>query len=201
MVESTPTKKNKEPRCMTRAAQPADSTSLLRRWSNGDAAAFDLLARRLYEDIHAIAVRELRPERQLTLRPTDLAHEAYLRLTPLRKMHWQDRSHFLSMAVRVMRQALIDEARRRRAQKRDGVILSDTQLGGSDAGVDALDVDALLIELHCFDAVASEVASLRVFGGLSLEETAEAIGLSFETVNRHWVKGKAWLARELLRTG
>ncbi len=187
---------------MTRLAEPADTTALLRRWSRGDAAAFDELATRLYEDIHAIAVRELRHERQLTIRPTALAHAAYLRLTPLREMHWQDRSHFLSMAVRVMRQALIDEARRRRADKRDGglaVTLSDTHLGSSDAGFDALDVDALLTELHTFDAVAAEVASLRVFGGLSIEETAEAIGLSVATVNRHWVKGKAWLARELLR--
>ncbi len=183
-------------------AEPSDTTALLRRWSQGDPVAFDQLATRLYQDIHAIAVRELRHERQLTIRPTALAHEAYLRLSPLRDLRWQDRAHFLSMAVRVMRQALVDEARRLRAQKRDGgnaVTLKDIHLGSSDAGFDALDVDALLVELNAYDAVAAEVASLRVFGGLSIEETAAAIGLSTATVNRHWAKGKAWLARELAR--
>jgi RNA polymerase sigma factor (TIGR02999 family) len=187
---------------MSNLAESSDTTALLRRWSQGDPAAFDQLATRLYQDIHAIAVRELKHERHLTIRPTALAHEAYLRLTPLRDLRWQDRAHFLSMAVRVMRQALVDEARRRRADKRDGgiaVTLSDIHLGSSDAGFDALDVDALLIELNAYDAVAAEVASLRVFGGLSIEETAQAIGLSVATINRHWAKGKAWLARELAR--
>jgi RNA polymerase sigma factor (TIGR02999 family) len=187
---------------MTDLAEPSETTALLRRWSQGDSAAFDLLATRLYHDIHAIAVRELRHERQLTLRPTALAHEAYLRLTPLQDLSWQDRGHFLSMAVRVMRQAVIDEARRLRAEKRDGgraVTLSDAHLGGSDGGFDALDVDALLTELSAYDDVAGDVAALRIFGGLSIQETAQAVGLSVATVNRHWAKGKAWLARELLR--
>jgi len=125
-----------------------------------------------------------------------------LRLTPLRDLRWQDRAHFLAMAVRVMRQALVDEARRRRAEKRHGgiaVTLEDVHVGSSDAGFDALDVDALLVELNAYDAVAAEVASLRVFGGLSIEETAQTIGLSVATINRHWAKGKAWLARELAR--
>jgi RNA polymerase sigma factor (TIGR02999 family) len=187
---------------MTLRAEPSDTTALLRRWSQGDSAAFDQLAARLYADIHQIAVRELRNERQLTLRPTALAHEAYLRLTPLRDLRWQDRGHFLSMAVRVMRQAVIDEARRLRAQKRDGgtaVTLKDIHLGSTDTGYDALDVDALLLELNDYDAVAAEVTSLRVFGGLSIEETAEAVGMSVATINRHWAKGKAWLVRELTR--
>jgi RNA polymerase sigma factor (TIGR02999 family) len=178
---------------MTDLAEPSDTTALLQRWSQGDAGAFDQLATRLYQDIHAIAVRELRHERRLTIRPTALAHEAYLRLTPLSSMRWQDRAHFLSMAVRVMRQ---------RAEKRDGglaVTLKDIHLGSSEAEFDALDLDALLIELNAYDAVAAEVASLRVFGGLSIEETAETIGLSIATINRHWAKGKAWLARELAR--
>ena len=184
-------------------AEPSDTTALLRRWSQGDPGAFDQLATRLYQDIHAIAVRELRHERQLTIRPTALAHEAYLRLSPLQDLRWQDRAHFLSMAVRVTRQALVDEARRLRARKRDGgtaVTLQDIHLGSTDAGYDALDVDALLTELDAYDKTAAEIASLRVFGGLSIEETAETIGMSVATVNRHWAKGKAWLARELCRT-
>jgi RNA polymerase sigma factor (TIGR02999 family) len=120
----------------------------------------------------------------------------------LRQMRWQDRAHFLSMAARVTRQALVDEARRRRAEKRDGgsaVTLSDTNLGASDASYDALDVDSLLTELQHFDDVAAEIVSLRVFGGMSIEESAEALNISVATVNRRWVAGKAWLARELMR--
>jgi len=147
-------------------------------------------------------VRQLHRERYLTIRPTALVHEVYLRLSELRQMRWQDRAHFLSMAARVTRQALVDEARRRRAEKRDGgraVTLSDTNLGANEAAYDALDVDALLSELQRIDEVAAEVVSLRVFGGMSIEETAEVLKLSVATVNRRWVTGKTWLARELTR--
>jgi RNA polymerase sigma factor (TIGR02999 family) len=176
-------------------------TALLQRWSKGDKEALDQLATHLYRDIHAIAVRELRNERQLTIRPTALVNEAYMRLAGLNQMQWQDRAHFLSMAARVTRQALVDEARQRRAGKRDGgspVTLSDENLGSSDTPYDALDVDALLKELETFDRVAAEVVSLRIFGGLSIEEAAEALSVSVATVNRRWATGKAWLTRELI---
>jgi RNA polymerase sigma factor (TIGR02999 family) len=174
---------------------------LLQRWSKGDKEALDQLLTHLYRDIHAIAVRELRNERQLTIRPTALVNEAYMRLAGLNQMQWQDRAHFLSMAARVTRQALVDEARHRRAVKRDGgspVTLSDENLGGQTP-YDALDVDALLQELETFDSLASEVVSLRIFGGLSIEEAAEALSISVATVNRRWATGKAWLTRELIR--
>lgn len=176
--------------------------ALLKRWSNGDRQALDELLTHLYRDIHAIAVRELRNERQLTIRPTALVNEAYMRLAGLTHMSWQDRGHFLSMAARVTRQALVDEARQRRANKRDGgcpVTLSDENLGAGTAAYDALDVDSLLSELKTFDDVAADVVSLRIFGGLSIEEAAEAIGISVATVNRRWASGKAWLTRELMR--
>ena len=175
---------------------------MLERWSNGEKAAYDQLLAHLYGDIHAIAVRQLHRERYLTIRPTALVHEVYVRLSELRQMRWQDRAHFLSMAARVTRQALVDEARRRRAEKRDGghaVTLSDTNLGVNEAAYDALDVDTLLSELQRIDEVAAEIVSLRVFGGMSIEETAEVLKLSVATVNRRWVTGKAWLARELTR--
>jgi RNA polymerase sigma factor (TIGR02999 family) len=174
---------------------------LLQRWSKGDKEALDQLLTHLYRDIHAIAVRELRNERQLTIRPTALVNEAYMRLAGLNQMQWQDRAHFLSMAARVARQALVDEARRRHAVKRDGgsaVTLSDENLGGHTP-YDALDVDALLQELETFDSLTAEVVSLRIFGGLSIEEAAEALGVSVATVNRRWATGKAWLTRELIR--
>jgi len=189
---------------MTDSADSESSTiaALLQRWSKGDKEALDQLLTHLYRDIHAIAVRELRNERQLTIRPTALVNEAYMRLAGLNQMQWQDRAHFLSMAARVTRQALVDEARQRRAIKRDGgiaVTLSDENLGASYTPYDALDVDALLKELETFDGVAAEVVSLRIFGGLSIEEAAEALGVSVATVNRRWATGKAWLTRELIR--
>jgi RNA polymerase sigma factor (TIGR02999 family) len=187
---------------MTDSTEASKTAALLARWSAGDRQAFDQLLTHLYGDIHAIAVRELRSERHLTIRPTALVHEAYLRLAGLREMRWQDRAHFMSMAARVTRQALVDEARRCRADKRDGgtpVTLSDANLGGDEAGFDVLDVDALLAELQQYDDVAAEVVSLRVFGGLSIEEVAGVLGISVATVNRRWVAGKSWLARELMR--
>lgn len=189
---------------MTDSTDASNTAALLARWSDGDRDALDQLLTRLYGDIHAIAVRELRSERHLTIRPTALVHEAYLRLAGLNEMRWQDRMHFMSMAARVTRQALVDEARRRRADKRDGgtpVTLSDANLGGSDAGFDVLDVDTLLQELQHHDDVAAEIVSLRVFGGLSIQEAAQAMSLSIATVNRRWVIGKSWLARELTRHG
>jgi RNA polymerase sigma factor (TIGR02999 family) len=185
-------------------SESSNIAALLQRWSKGDKEALDQLATHLYRDIHAIAVRELRNERQLTIRPTALVNEAYMRLAGLNQMQWQDRAHFLSMAARVTRQALVDEARQRRAGKRDGgtpVTLSDENLGSGDTLYDALDVDALLNELETFDRVAAEVVSLRIFGGLSIEEAAEALSVSVATVNRRWATGKAWLTRELIRNG
>lgn len=185
---------------MSDPAGPSKTQALFARWSSGEREALDELLTHLYRDIHAIAVRQLRSERQLTIRATALVHEVYLRMVELREPKWQDRAHFLAMAARVTRQVLVDEARRRRAQKRSGgapVTLSDENLGGSDAGFDALDVDALLTELKGFDDVAAEVVSLRIFGGLSIEEAAEALKLSVATVNRRWATGKAWLTHEL----
>ncbi len=187
---------------MTEAADSSHTAALIAQWSGGDRKALDQLLAHLYRDVHAIAVRQLRSEHRLTIRPTALVHEVYLRMAGLCQMGFQDRAHFLAMAARMTRQALVDEARRVRAEKRDGgtpVTLSDENLGSHDAAFDALDVDALLTELQGFDQVAAEVVSMRVFGGLSIEETAEALSLSVATVNRRWVTGKAWLAHELIR--
>jgi RNA polymerase sigma factor (TIGR02999 family) len=176
--------------------------ALLERWSCGDRAALDQLLTHLYADIHAIAVRQLHGERHSTLRPTALVHEAYLRLAALREIKLEDRTHFLSMAARVSRQALIDEARRRRATKRDGgdpVTLSDTNLGERNQTYDAVDLDQLLTELEHYDALAADIVALRVFGGLTIEEVSACKAISVATVNRRWATGKAWLTRELTR--
>jgi len=187
---------------MTNLGDPSDTTSLLARWSAGDPQARDQLLTQLYHDIHAIAVRELRSERHLTIRPTALVHEVYLRLAGLRDMQWQDRAHFLSMAARVTRRALVDEARRRRAEKRDGgtaVTLSDANLGSSETRYDALDIDRLLADLETYDTVAAQIVMLRIFGGLSIEEAADVLDVSVATVNRRWAAAKTWLTRELAR--
>ncbi len=188
--------------CMSDSAGSSKTAVLFERWAGGDRQALDDLLAHLYRDIHEIAVRQLRFERRLTIRPTALVNEVYLRMAALRESRWQDRAHFLSLAARVTRQALVDEARRRRAEKRDGgtpVTLNDENLGGGkEDGFDALDVDQLLTELKGFDETAAEVVTLRVFGGLSIEETAEALSLSVATVNRRWAAGKAWLAHELV---
>ncbi len=187
---------------MTDPTDPTVTAALLERWSGGDPEAFDILMTQLYRDIHAIAVRELRGERHATIQPTALVHEVYLRLNELREMRWQDRAHFLSMAALIARRALVDEARRRRADKHNGgtpVTLSDENLGGVSVAYDALDVDSLITELSQYDAEAAEIVALRVFGGLSIEETAQAVKLSVATVNRRWSIGKTWLARELTR--
>jgi RNA polymerase sigma factor (TIGR02999 family) len=187
---------------MTEPTTTRTLDALFERWSSGDREALDQLLTVFYQDIHAIAVRQLRGERHLTIRPTALVHEAYLRLAGIRDIRWEGRLHFLSMAARVTRRALIDEARRRRAQKRDGgaaVTLTDENLGPTETGYDALDVDRLLNELEQYDAQAAEIVTLRVFGGLSIEESADALGISVATVNRRWLAGKTWLTRELSR--
>lgn len=189
---------------MTNAQAPDfDLGSLLAQCSEGDRQAFGEVFAHLYRDIHAIAVRELRGERHLTIRPTALVNEAFLRMQGLREIRWQDRAHVLAMASRVTRQALVDGARRRRADKRSGgeaVTLSDENLGGFEVNHDAIDVDRLLTELEGFDALAAQVVSLRVFGGLSIEEAARHLKVSVATVNRRWSAGKAWLLHELTRT-
>jgi RNA polymerase sigma factor (TIGR02999 family) len=185
---------------MNETTPNASLTTLLERWSQGDRSALDTLLPQLYGEIHSIAVRQLRGERDLTIQPTALVHEVYMRLASLSHIRLQDRSHFLSMAGRLTRQVLVDEARRRRAEKRDGgisVTLSDTNLGANDQLLDAVDVDTVLNELERIDSLAAEIVTLRVFGGLSIEETADALSVSVATVNRRWVTGKAWLSYEL----
>lgn len=172
---------------------------LLERWSRGDHRAFDELLTGLYDEVHGIATGLLRNERQLTLQPTELVNEVYLRLATLSHLKLEDRTHFLSLAARVTRQVLVDQARGRRALKRSGgyqVTLSDTNLGAGVA-YDALDVDDLLSELHEQDPLAADIVTLRVFGGLSIAEVAEVLDSSVATVNRRWATGKAWLAWEL----
>jgi RNA polymerase sigma factor (TIGR02999 family) len=134
-----------------------------------------------------------------TLQPTALAHEAYLRLAG-RERDWADRAHFFAVAARAMRQVLVDHARRHRAAKRDGLQLEAPE-GVRDEPVDLLDLDAALAELAQLDPKQVEVVEMRFFAGLSVDETAEALGLSPRTVKREWSTARAWLKHRLRERG
>jgi RNA polymerase sigma factor (TIGR02999 family) len=169
-------------------------------FSSAARRALDDLVSQSYPALRAVAARALRDERVISLRPTALVHEIYLRLAQLTRLEWQDRPHLLAMATRVARQALVDEARRRGRSKRDGGARVTMTLESLDAAAvdhDVLDVDDLLRELETIDETAARVVELRVFGGLSVEECALELETSTSTVNRKWRAGRTWLMREL----
>jgi RNA polymerase sigma factor (TIGR02999 family) len=179
-----------------------DVTHLLSRWSDGEREALDALVPIVYERLRAVAHRRRGGERfELTLNTTGLVHEAYLKLVELRQTSFRDRGHFLAMASRVMRRLLVDHARAHRARKRGGGVadieLEETQWV-SDERADAFsDLDEALDRLETVDPRASRVLEQRYFGGLSLEETAEASGVSLATVKRDLRFARAWIAAEL----
>jgi RNA polymerase sigma factor (TIGR02999 family) len=174
-------------------------TAALRAWRQGDEAAEDELIRLVYPDLHRRAERLLRAERpDHTLQPTALVHEAYLRLLDQKRVDWNDRLHFFAIAARVMRRVLLDHARRRHRQRRggDAVAVSLDVIAEPAAPSAALDVERLdeaLGELAAFDPDAAALVELRFFGGLTLEETAQALDSSTATVGRQWRTARAWL--------
>jgi len=175
----------------------ADVTALLSAWRRGDTAARDQLVRLVYPELRAAADRQLRAERAgHTLQPTALVNEAYLRLSGIDRIDWQDRSHFVRMAARLMREILVDHARRRDAAKRDGgqrITLTGLEVADADDALDVVGLDAALARLERLDPDKGRVIELRYFGGLTVEETAEAMAISPATVKRHWQAARAWL--------
>src|SRR5262245_3238947 len=186
------------------APAPGDVTGLLRAWQGGDPAALDRLIPLVYEELHRIAQRQLRHERPgHTLQPSAVVNETYLKLVGRPEGNWQDRVHFFAVAARAMRQILVDHARRRAAQKRGGPFPGsriETEALTNPRDVDVLAVDEALGRLASLDRQQSEVVELRFFGGLSVDEVAEALAVSPATVHRKWVTARAWLHRELLGT-
>lgn len=181
--------------------RPEAVTDLLHRWRGGEAEAIDELMQAVYPELHRLAARYLRGERRdHTLQPTALVNEAYLRLIRS-KVDYNDRVHFLAIAARVMRRVLVDHANARNAQKRGGdrlrVTLSDAKLGIDGAAPDVLALDEALLRLAELDERKSRVVELHFFGGLTYDETAEALGVSVATVNRELRFAKAWLASDL----
>jgi RNA polymerase sigma factor (TIGR02999 family) len=178
-----------------------DVTALLHAWSNGDIGARDRLMALIYGELRRRAAVHLRRERpDHTLQATALVHEAYLRLVDQRAP-WHNRGQFFGLASQIMRRILVDRARARKMNKRSGqwarVVLDDAQAVTPPVDVDVLDLDAALTELATFDPRKSQIAELRFFSGLSLEETATALGLSVATVERHWQAARAWLFARL----
>lgn len=178
---------------------PLELNVLLERWSEGDFAAFDELVPIVYEGLRQVAHERRRYERSdISLNTTALVHEAYLRLAGLRQASFRDRAHFLAMASRVMRRLLVDHARARKAGKR-GSDLPHAELvediGMTDENVSLLtDLNEALEQLETLDARVSRVLEQHYFGGLTLNETAEALGVSLATVKRDLRYGLAWLA-------
>jgi RNA polymerase sigma-70 factor (ECF subfamily) len=157
----------------------------------------------VHDELHRIAHRCMAGERaEHTLQTTALVNEMFLRLVDVRRVNWQNRAHFLAMAARLMRRVLVDAARARRAEKRGGefvhVLLEEPGVAGADRAAELLRLDAALEALAALDSRKSRVVELRFFGGLSLEETAEVLGVSAKTVMRDWDFARAWLQREIL---
>jgi RNA polymerase sigma-70 factor, ECF subfamily len=177
-------------------------TALLHAWSEGDSEALAVLAPLVNHELREMARRVLTVERRDgRWRPTDLLQETYLRLLDWRDARWQDRTHFFSTAARMMRHAVVDAARaRRRAKRGDGI--EPVPLDGIDVAAPAPDVDLLAIDqaiksLAAVSARAAQVVELRFFGGFTIEETAETLGVSVRTVINDWNMARAWLFHEL----
>ena len=180
---------------------PATVDALVDRLASGDGAAVADLMPVVYDELRRLARSYVRRERAQSVQATELVHEAYLRLAGDRPQRWQGRTHFLAIAAISMRRLLVERARARGAEKRGGgrvqVTLDDALVAGPGGAVDLLAVDEALSTLAALDARQARVVELRFFGGLTVEETAEATGVSPATVKRDWTLARAWLKREL----
>jgi len=183
----------------------APLTDLLSAWRNGDESALGRVIDVAYPHLRAVANRQLAGERSNhTLQPTALVNEAFLRLNGAAHIDWRDRTHFVRIVARIMRDILVDHARRRSAAKRDGglqVALTGLDIPEPASEVDVLGLDAALARLEAIDPEKARVVELRYFGGLTVEQTAEALGLSTATVKRHWRAARVWLHEALSDLG
>lgn len=182
---------------------PLNITALLHELEAGQHAALDRLVEVAYPELRRIAHRECGRERQSsTLQCTAVVHEAWLRLAQAQHTTWKDRAHFFAFASRLMRSILIDYARARNSAKRGGgtpaLTLIDTDAVTPPQDVEILELDAALEELEKLDSLQARIVELRYFSGLSIPETAEAVGVSESAVKREWVIAKTWLRRRLL---
>jgi RNA polymerase sigma factor (TIGR02999 family) len=179
-------------------------TELLRAWNDGDGSALDKLIPLVYDELYRLARRYMRQERlDHTLQATSLVNEAYLRLIDVNRIEWRNRTHFLALAAQMMRRILVEFARNRQRQKRGGgavqVSLDDVQELPDSKVHDLVALSDALSGLATFDSRMSQVVELRFFGGLTVDETADVLNVSPETVMRDWKTAKAWLLRDIRR--
>jgi len=184
------------------ASSPQEVTQLLVAWSNGDRAALDRLMPLVYGELHRLAHHYMTRERpDHSLQTTALVNEAYLRLVDQKQVHWKNRAHFFGIAAQLMRRILVDDARNRARAKRGGdalkVSLDEGATVAQGRAAEMIALDDALLELAAIDPRRSQVVELRFFGGLSVAETAELLGISPNTVVRDWNMAKAWLYREV----
>ncbi len=179
-------------------------TDLLVRWRSGDQQALDELVPLVYDELRRLAHHYLRQERSdHTLQSTALVHEAYMRLAGQHPPEWRDRTHFFGIAARIMRQILVEYARGRGAAKRGGqacrVTLDATIAAPTQLDVDVVELDRALTHLAELDPQQSRIVELRFFGGLTIDDTSQVLGISPATVKRDWVTARAWLFRAMTR--
>jgi len=184
--------------------QPSEGiTQLLIDWGKGDQAALEKLMPLVYSELRRLATNYLRRERgEHTLQPTALVNEAYLKLVDQRNPKWQNRAHFFGISAQLMRRILVDHARQHHAAKRGGMGQQRISLTGAEAfapqpEVDLLALNEALDELGRMDPQQSRIVELKFFGGLSIEEIAEVLGIGHATVERDWKMARAWLRRQL----
>ncbi len=184
------------------ASPPKDVTQLLLDWSDGHQGALDQLMPLVYDELRRLASHYLRHERPgHTLQPTALVHEAYLRLVGEENRRWENRAHFFAIAAQLMRRILVEHARSHHAAKRGGaapkLALAEAADLAQASGMDLVSLDEALSRLAAIDPQQSRIVELRFFGGLTVEETAEVLGVSPNTVKYEWRLAKAWFLREL----
>ena len=185
---------------------PANITVLLREWKSGDASAAERLADLAYPELRRIAMYHCRREnRSSTMQCTAVVHEAWLRLAPKQDANWTDRTHFFAFVSRLMRSILIDYARAKKSDKRGGGVapfsLADSDAASNPPEVEVLELNAALEKLEQLDPIQGRIIELRYFTGLSIPETAEALGISESTVKREWIVAKTWIRRRLVGDG
>lgn len=177
-----------------------DTTRLLAESRNGDQHATQVLFPLVYDELRRVSAHLLRRERaDLTLQPTALVHEAYLRMVDQTRVDWQSRAHFLAIAAQMLRRVLVDHARAKHRAKRGSgrIVLSLQDAPGPAPNLDVLALDEALSELARIDPQQSRVVECRFFAGISIEETAASLGISPATVKRDWAVARAWLYRRL----
>jgi RNA polymerase sigma-70 factor (ECF subfamily) len=199
-----PTGENTSPEvgCDDMSDSPADITRLLRSAAGGERRDVDALMSAIYEDMRRLAIGHMRAERaNHTLQPTALVHEAYIRLLAQHSTDWKDRVHFFAIASRVIRRILVDHAREKLAAKRGGgggrIALDDVEVAAPTRDVDLVALDLAMNELAAIDPTQAQIVEMRYFGGLTIEEIAEALSIGKRSVDRHWAAARAWLCFRL----